>query len=160
MKICKVVYIFQEIRANQIWSSMKHRLQATIQHQSVRKKQHQVLVVKPLEPTKNCSSDNQLIVVETKHLKTYRTILNFIDFLINAFGVSIYTEVDINSRFIFSTAWFSFAHASLFYTIVVVWPNISTLLEVVCLFGIMLPVCARATAKSFSTFAYLNYRTL
>lgn len=52
--------------------------------------------MEPIKSTKSCDSDNKLVVVEPKHLKTYRTIWKFFDFLTSLVGVSVYREVEIS----------------------------------------------------------------
>lgn len=78
--------------------------------------------------------------METEHLNIYRTVWNIINFLANIVGVDKNKDIEINFRLIFTSAVIFIAFPSIFYTMVVVWPNASTLLEVVCIFGVLLPV--------------------
>lgn len=100
---------------------------------------------------KKCCSNNESntsnnINVETKHLNTYRTIWNIINLLANIVGIDVmtYNDIELNFRFVVTNALIFIAFASIFYTMVVVWPNASLLLEVVCLFGVLLPVCVES----------------
>lgn len=99
----------------------------------------QVIVVQPSASTENCGSDDK-DKIGTKHLNTYRTVWTLIDLLASVVGVSIFKEMGTNIRLVFTTSVICVAFPSLFYTMVVVWPNVSQLLEVICIFGVLLPV--------------------
>lgn len=101
---------------------------------------HQVIAVQPFESMRNSGSDNN-VNIETEHLTACRTIWNFINFLAYFVGVDMNTEIEMNSRLVFTILSLITAYLSLFYSMVLVWPNVSVLMEVICIFGTLLPVC-------------------
>lgn len=102
-------------------------------------KKNSVIAVQPIKPIENHGSDNENNI-ESEHLATYRNIWKLIDLLASMVGISAYKEVEMNFMFIFTSSVICFAFPSLFYTMIVVWPSVSTLLEVICIFGVLLPV--------------------
>ncbi len=119
-------FFFCNLEATKFWATIKSQIWNV---------QHEVCVVQSIDSIKN-SDDN----IETEHLNTFRTIWQLIDVLANIVGVNTNEEVQINARIIFTTLLICFAFLSLFYTMVVVWPSIPTLLEAICIFGVLVPV--------------------
>ncbi len=117
-------------------------IKTKIQNLLHKKQSHQIILVQPKKSTENFNVDDE-VVNEPKHLTTYRTIWKFIDSLASICGISAYKKVEFNSgnlRIIFVTCMIFFAFTMFFYTMAIYWNNIPTLLEVICLFGILLPV--------------------
>lgn len=107
----------------------------------IHKEQTEVRMVQPIKSTDSCDSDDDKREVETEHLSTYRTIWRVIDLLECVIGFSVYNEVEINVRLVFVSAMICCAYTCLFYTMAVVWPSVPMLIEVVCMFGMLFPVC-------------------
>lgn len=105
---------------------------------------------------KNAGSNN----VITEHLNIHRTIWYIIRILATIVGVSTYKKTEMNARLVFTSAVILVAFPSIFYTMVVVWPNIETLLEVVCIFGVLLPVCCEYTFSDNIKFNKLKHKVL
>lgn len=92
-----------------------------------------------VRPLDNGNSDSKNDI-ESEHLKTYRAMWNLIDGLANIVGFSALKEMEMNYRLIFTSSLIVFGFFILFYTMAVVWPSVPTLLEVVCIFGVLVPV--------------------
>ncbi len=97
-----------------------------------KKQNHQIILVQP----KN-------VINEPKHLITYQTIWKFIDFFASICGISAYKKVEFNLsnfRVIVVTSMICLAFVSFSYTMVINLSNIPTLLEGLCLYGMLVPV--------------------
>ncbi len=117
-------------------------IKTTIQNVLHKNQNHQIIFVQPKKSTENYNVNNEVINAP-KHLITYRTIWKFIDALANICGLSAFKKAEFsfgNYRLIFASFLICLAFPSLVYTIALNWPNIPTLLEVLCLFGILVPV--------------------
>ncbi len=136
MLILKLITVICE--QNFISAMIKTKIQ-TVLHKN---QNHQIIFVQPKKSTENYNVNNE-VINEPKHLITFRTIWKFIDSLANICGQSAFKKIEFsfgNYKLIFALFLICLAFPSLFYTIAVYWPNISTLLEVLCLFGILVPV--------------------
>lgn len=98
----------------------------------------QVVQVQPIDSLGTGGPDN----IVPNHLKIFRSIWDFIDLIASVFGVSMYKEMEANFRIVLMVFLLSFGTFSLFYTMASIGPSLSEFLEVICLFGVLLPVCA------------------
>nr|QGW45439.1 odorant receptor 66 [Bradysia odoriphaga] len=115
-----------------MWTKWKSKLRNALDSQ----RQSQVILVKSINS--NADNDDKK-AIETKHLKVYRTIWTWIDAMAFVVGLSAFREAKINARMVFTASMICFAFVCLFYTIVVVWPSIPLLLEVICIYGVLIP---------------------
>lgn len=111
---------------NQTWAAIKSKIQ------SVKAKKNPVIAVQPLNSTIND--------VEPEHLRIYKTIWSLLHLLGSIVGISAYKEMEFNLVFVITATMIFLTYPFLFYTMVVVWPDVSTLLEVICIFGVLTPV--------------------
>ncbi len=117
-------------------------IKTKIQNVLHKKQNHQIILVQPKKSTENYNVDDE-VINEPKHLTTYRTIWKFIHALASICGLSAYKKVGFtlgNFRLNFATSLICLAFISIFYTLALNWPNIPALLEIICLFGILVPV--------------------
>lgn len=123
------------MKVNQIWALIKSKIQ------NIRNEQNQIRLVQPITSTENYdSSDDAGNNSELEHLRTYRTIMSLVNLLANIVGVSVYRDIEINFRLVATISLICVAFPSLFYTMAVLWPSVPTLLEAICIFGVLLPV--------------------
>ncbi|XP_037036894.1 uncharacterized protein LOC119074711 [Bradysia coprophila] len=120
------------VRANKMWATWKSKLRNALDRQ----RQSHVVLVKPINS--NADKDDKNFI-EAKHLKLYRTIWTWIDLMAFVVGLSAFREAKINARMVFTASTICFAFVCLFYTIVVIWPSIPLLLEVICIYGVLIP---------------------
>ncbi|XP_037036797.1 putative odorant receptor 83c isoform X4 [Bradysia coprophila] len=117
---------------NQMWAIWKSKLWNALDRQ----RQSHVVLVKPINL--NADKDDK-VFIEAKHLKVYRTIWTWIDLMAFVVGLSAFREAKINARMVYTASMICFAFVCLFYTIVVIWPSIPLLLEVICIYGVLIP---------------------
>lgn len=113
-----------------MWAKWKPKLTNTLNG----KNKFHVVLVKPINSN---ASGNK----ESEHLKTFHAIWKLIDSMAFIVGVSVFREVKINARMILTASMIFFAYSFLAYTKFVVWPSIPLLLEVVSIYGPLIPVC-------------------
>lgn len=119
-------------KANQMWNTLKSKLE------NAWNRQNHLNVVLVNTISSNTGRSNR---IEANHLKTFRTIWRLIDLMAFVAGLSATKEVDINARMAFTALNIFLAFVCLFYTMFIVWPSIPLLLEVICIFGVLIPVC-------------------
>lgn len=115
-----------------MWNTLKSKLE------NAWNRQNHLNVVLVNTISSNTGRSNR---IEANHLKTFRTIWRLIDLMAFVAGLSATKEVDINARMAFTALNIFLAFVCLFYTMFIVWPSIPLLLEVICIFGVLIPVC-------------------
>lgn len=121
-------------KANQMWAAWKSKVTQTLNRQCP----VHIISINPINKINNALSCNNIIIA--KHLKIFRTIWRLIDLMAFIVGLSAFKEENINARQAFTASTIFFAYVSLFYTMFIVWPSIPSLLEVICIFGVLIPV--------------------
>lgn len=105
-------------------------------------------MVQPIRSIEKCDSDDKKNI-EPEHLRTYRRIWNVINTLGAIVGVSAHK--DLGWQPIIGVCIFvvCVGYSFMFYTICLVWRDPSNLIEITCIFGILLPVCVMPIYRLF-----------
>ncbi|XP_037036795.1 putative odorant receptor 83c isoform X2 [Bradysia coprophila] len=117
---------------SQMWATLKSKFRNALNRQ----RQFEVVLVKPVNPNTNTGDKNY---IEAKHLKMFRAIWSLIDSMAFLVGVSAIRDENINARMALAALLISVTYPILFYTKFVVWPSVPLLLEVICIYGVLIP---------------------
>ncbi|XP_037037280.1 uncharacterized protein LOC119074982 [Bradysia coprophila] len=117
---------------SQMWATLKSKLRNALNRQ----RQFEVVLVKPVNPCTNTGDKNY---IESEHLKMFRAIWSLIDSMAFLAGVSVTRDESINTRMALAALVVLVTYLLLFYTQFVVWPSVPLLLEVCCIYGVLIP---------------------
>nr|QGW45440.1 odorant receptor 67 [Bradysia odoriphaga] len=123
---------------NQIWATWKSKLRTALNRHG----QFQVISVKPVNSSTNTGDKN---CIEAKHLQKFRAIWSLVDSMAFVVGVSLIRQKNINARMVLAALLLFVTYPFLFYTKLVVWPNVPFLLEVLCIYGALIPSTLKFT---------------